>query len=397
MGAEIDIPWSARLPYPLRDAVRRWRSMLGMMLGVGIALGLGMTIIAASAASTDLYSGDFRKSGADLYLVTEGGKLIAILPGDTPGAIKNARHVLSQVRALPGVTTAVGTMTWTLEREREGPRRGADEPAELLTTVGIDGDPSAIPNTLVLDSGRWLRRSGEVVIGPRLSREKGIRIGDTLRLSGRDFSVVGLAKLRGAGFNADSLVYVDLQALRQRAAIGDVVNLIMIDSPQPASVRQRVQELGSLAIWDPQDLVRQAEAANQSSVALNWVFILLTLAIAGLFVSNMLGRSVAERRLEFATLRAIGVPTRTVLLNVGMQAALVTIAASFVGVAVSLALGTLINTTIASSYGLESLYSPDASLFLLVFLLAAILGIVSGLFPARRAARVDPVIVLREA
>jgi len=287
-------------------------------------------------------------------------------------------------------------MNWQLERERAGPSR-RDEPAELLPTVGIDGDPTAIPNALVLESGRWLRRSGEVVVGSRLSREKGIRTGDTLRLNGRDFSVVGAGKLRGAGLNADAIVYMDLQALRQRATIGDVVNVIIVDALQPAVVRERVHELGSFSVSDPQDLVRQAEAANRSAAALRWIFVVLTLGIAGLFVSNMLGRSVSERRLEFATLRAIGVPARIVLLNVAMQAALVTLAASFVGVGVSFALGTLINTVIAPSYGFESLYSPDAALFLLVFVLAGVLGIVSGLFPARRAARVDPIIVLREA
>jgi ABC-type lipoprotein release transport system permease subunit len=370
--------------------------MLGMMLGVGIALGLGMALLAVSAASVDLYSADFRKSGADLYVVQQGGKLIAVLPGDTPGQIKDARHVLSQVRGLPGVTTALGLLTWPLAREQPGPRK-RDEPAELLTTVGVDGDPLSIPNALVMESGRWVRRSSEIVIGTKFSRDKKVNTGDSLRLSGRDFDVVGVGKLRGAGLNADSVVYMDLQALRQRGAIGDAVNLVIIDASQPDTVRQRIEELGSLAVSDPQDLVRQAEAVNQSAVAIRWIFVVLTLGIAGLFVSNMLGRSVSERRLEFATLRAIGVPARTVLLNVGMQAALVTIAASFVGIGVSSILGTFINIVIASSYGLESLYAPDAGLFLLVFVLAGALGVMSGLLPARRAAGVDPVLVLREA
>jgi putative ABC transport system permease protein len=216
-------------------------------------------------------------------------------------------------------------------------------------------------------------------------------------LSGRDFNVVGVGKLRGAGLNADSVVYMELQALRQRGGAGDAVNLIIVDTREPIAVRERIQQLGSLAVSDPQDLVRQAEAVNQSAVAIRWIFVVLTLGIAGLFVSNMLGRSVAERRLEFATLRAIEVPARTVLLNVGTQAGLVTIAASFVGIGVSTVLGTVIDYVIASSYGLESLYAPDAGLFLLVFVLAAALGVISGLFPARRAAHVDPVLVLREA
>ena len=45
---------------------------------------------------------------------------------------------------------------------------------------------------------------------------------------------------------------------------------------------------------------------------------------------------------------------------------------------------------------LESLYRADVQLFLLIFLMAAALGVVSGVFPARRAASVDPVEVLRE-
>ena len=397
MGAAVSLPWTARLPYPLRDAVLRWRSMLGMMVGVGIVLGLGMTLLAASAASVDLFSADFKKSGADLYAVTEGGTLIAVLPGDTPGVIKDARHVMSQIRGLPGVTTALGILDATLEREQDAVRRSRDAPAELLAAAGVDGDPTAIPDVVLLDAGRWFRRTSEIVIGRRLNREKGIQIGDVLRLSGRDFTVVGVGKLRGAGFNSDSLIYMDLQALRQRTGLPDLVNFTIIDTAVPGQTRARVEELGSLAVYDPQDLVAQAEKANQSGAVLRWIFVVLTLGIAGLFVSNMLGRSVAERRLEFATMRAICVPGRTVLLNVAMQAAMVTIAASAFGVGVSFALGTLINRVIAPSYGLESLYSPDIALFTLVFALAGLLGIVSGLLPARRAARVDPVRVLREA
>lgn len=52
---------------------------------------------------------------------------------------------------------------------------------------------------------------------------------------------------------------------------------------------------------------------------------------------------------------------------------------------------------IASQYGIESLYSPDAGLFALVFVLALGLGLGAGLYPARQATRADPILVLREA
>lgn len=395
-AVSYSVTWLLRLPYPVRNMLRRWRGTVGMMLGVGIALGLGMTLLAVSNATTQLFTSQYRISGADLYIVAEGGKLIALLPGDSPGTIQHARNVLTQVRALPGVNAVIGVMTWSLEREREGPKR-RDEPRELIAAMGVEGDPTLIPNALALKEGRWLRRTDEVVLGSTLRREKGLGLGNFVRLNGRDFRVVGIGKLHGFGFNADSLAYLDYRALRQRAEFGDVVNVVAVDTSRPAAVRQRLVELASLAAFDPDELVREAEAVNATAVAIRWVFILLTLIIAGLFVSNMMGRSVSERRLEFATLRAIGIPTRTILLTVAGEAVLVSAAAGIVGVLLSLILGALLNEYLAPTYALETLYVADVRLFLFIFGLSFGLGLLSGLAPARRATRVDPVEVLREA
>ena len=388
-------PRTSGLPYPLRNTLGRWHGLLGMIVGVGIALGLGMTMLAVSKASMDLFTADYKLSGADLYVVTEGGTLIALLPGDTPGTIKHARHVLSQVRGIGDVNEALGIMTWSLEREQQG-RKNSDAPDELIMTVGVDGDPTRIPNVLLLNQGRWLRRSNEIVLGARLSREKALYVGDSLRLNGRDFTVVGIGRLRGIGFTSAAAAYVDYRSLRQRAAFGDVVNFLILDAQQPEAVAPRVEASASVSVFTPGDLVEQAEEANAAGVVTRWIFNLLTLGIAGIFVSSMLGRFVAERRVEFATLRAIGVPRATIFMTVGTQALFVSLGAAVFGVCLSLLLGWLINSTLAPEYGFESLYAVDASLFAIIVALALALGLLSGLVPARQATRVDPVEILRE-
>ena len=163
------------LPYPLHNMLTRWRGMVGMVVGVGIALAIGMTLLGAARASIDNFTIDFRSSAANLYVVAEGGTLVPALPSDSPGTIKNARHVLAAIRQVAQVEAALGMISAPLTRDQPGPRR-ADEPERLLVAMGVDGDPAAIPGILVLNEGRWLRRSDEVVIGQRLSREEGLHL-----------------------------------------------------------------------------------------------------------------------------------------------------------------------------------------------------------------------------
>lgn len=390
--------WQHHLPFPVRTMARRWRGMIAMVAGVGLALSLAMTMMALSKALMEMFTADFLASNVSVYAITSGGTLIGMLPGETPGTIKHGHQRLAQIRGLAPVRTAIGTMTWTMERQREGVRRDPDAPAEMATVVGVAGDPTTIPNLALMVEGRWPRRGDEIVVGRRYSREKAVLIGDSLRLNDRDFRIVGIGRLRGvAGISSNTLIYMDDEAFRERTGIGDVLSVISIDTDQPAEVRQRLDEMGDLRSYTPQELVTLAEQANATSVFTYQLLGGLTLAIGALFVSNMLAQSVIERRLEFAMLKAIGLPNRTVLLIVALEAVLICLTASVVGILLSLVMGQAMNRYYDSLFGFESLYAPDAGIFTNVFVLAMGLGLLAGLLPARRATRVDPIDILREA
>jgi putative ABC transport system permease protein len=111
----------------------------------------------------------------------------------------------------------------------------------------------------------------------------------------------------------------------------------------------------------------------------------------------MLGRSVAERRIEFATLRAIGLPARTVLATVAGEAAVIICLAWLFGLAMAWGLGAWTNVIIEQAYGLENMYVADPPLFIALFVVSALVGLAAGLVPARQATAVDPVEVLRDA
>ena len=416
----VPVSWLLSMPYPVRTVIRRWRGLTGMVMGVGIALGIGMLFLGVSKSKVDLYSANFVQVAADLYVVQRGGTLVPILPSDTTGSISKASGVIAQVRAIKEVRSVVGFSLAGLAQELDS-GRNADEPAALVTVMGVDGDPSLIDGLLVLKQGRWIRRPDEVMVGTTLAREKHLAVGDALRLSGRTFTIVGIGRLRGSSFGTEGYAYLDYQALRERSGAPDSMSMMIVDVDAPASrarslnadpapdstsqgapnpvaeVRVRLVTMAPVAAFEPAQLVALAETAMKASYVFSWLMIALTLAIAALFVSSMLGRSVAERRIEFATLRAIGLSARTVLATVAGEAAVIICLAWLFGLLMAWGLGAWTNVVIEQAYGLENMYVADPPLFVALFVVSALVGVAAGLVPARQATAVDPVEVLRDA
>jgi putative ABC transport system permease protein len=383
-------------PFPVRNAVRRWRRLVGMVIGVGIALSFVMILMGLLGGSMGNLVGDFPRSGANLYVAVNGGQLIPLQHGSNPGTIDGGTAVLATVRGIPGVRAAVGELSWPLMQEREGPR-ARYEAAQFVPAIAVDGDPSDVSGLLVMRQGRWLRRGNEVVLGPRLSANKSLPVGASLRLSGRDFEIVGIGQLRGFGPAGDAVAYLDARALRQRADAGDVLNFIAIQTSAPELVRRAIDD-PSLRVVSAEALAQETYASRdyRSAIGLYWTMDLFVLLVAGLFVSNMLASSVAERRLEFGTMRAIGLPSRTILFSVAAEALLTSLAAFVVGLGLASVIGAAMNVWLAPIFaGLH--WSLDLPTFSAAFGLTLGLALVAGFLPARAATRVDPLEVLREA
>lgn len=249
-----------------------------MVFGVGIALGIGMLLLGVTRAKTDLYISNVVKTYIDICVVQQGGgTLVPVLLDDTTGAIPNASGVLAQIRSLREVRLAIGMTLASLTRDAEGATR-ADEPTPLVTVMGVDGVPAEIDGLLVLADGRWVRRADEVVVGDKLSRETGLRVGASLRLSGRSFTVVGVGRLRGTAFGSDGYAYIDYQEHRQRIAIPNAMNLTAVAlrspvagsalGPDPAAqaARGRLNGIAAVSLFDTDQLVAASNLIMSAGV-----------------------------------------------------------------------------------------------------------------------------------
>jgi len=392
-------PWAFRQPLAVRSALRRWRSLLGMVAGVGAALGVLLLLVGLADGVYGLMAEDWSATGVDLYVVEHGGVMVPVLPGDDPGQIRNAGHVLVQVRALPGVRGAFGVLSGQVEREVEGPRR--DAVPELMSAVGVAGDAETVPDAVVMRAGRWLRRADEVVVGSTVARDRKLAVGDAITLGHRRLTVVGVGRLRGVGYGAvgsGGLVFLNAQTLRGIVGAGDVLTMLFVDADDPAAVRTRIEsDVDGIDVVDrPAALAQIGQLAEHDVVIMRSIGA-MALVIAAVFVGSMLQRSVAERRTEIATLRAIGVPNRAIAGLVLAEAVLVTLAALPLGLALAVLGGGWVNATYAAWLDVDDVYKPASGTVAAVLGLGVASGLLASALPLRGALRVQPADALREA
>jgi putative ABC transport system permease protein len=250
---------------------------------------------------------------------------------------------------------------------------------------------------LEMKSGQWIRLPNEVVLGENLATSKGIQVGDSVTLGKKRMRVSGIGRVNGVGYAGSGNAYVNLDTLREMGSLGDLVSVIMVDTDRPADTASFIRDLRPLDTYTTDAVLKQVLDVANGKTVFYYGISALALGISALFVGNVLSNNVAERRLEIATLRAIGISTPTVLGMILFESLVISLLAYVIGVLFSTALGELTNIFVAPIARVDKIFVPDPVLYLQIFGVAIVLGVVAGFFPARSALRVQPADALREA
>jgi putative ABC transport system permease protein len=135
----------------------------------------------------------------------------------------------------------------------------------------------------------------------------------------------------------------------------------------------------------------KAEQAAQMATLLRIIYALLAFAviIAVFGVVNTLGLSILERTRELGLLRAVGMSRKQVRTSIRVEAILIAMTGTVVGLLLGIGLGAAVMRAISNSQSLTSLAFPIPTL-VIVFLLGSLVGVLAAILPAWRAARLDP-------
>jgi putative ABC transport system permease protein len=266
-----------------------------------------------------------------------------------------------------------------------------DNVYELRTHVRIVEGRPARPGT------------DEAVIGKKIrGRFRGVELGESVELrKNRPLKVVGVLEDHGSSFESE--IWTDDDALRTyfgREGLASSVRAQLTSAAAFDAFKERIERdkrLGLLALRESEYYEKQSQGLAMFVGVLGGLIALFFSAGAMIGAMITMYASVASRRREVGTLRAIGFSRRSVLLSFLIEAALISLIGGALGCVASLALGFVEFSMMNFQTWSEIVFTfhPTPGILAVAMIAAVVMGVIGGFLPAVQAARLKPVEAMR--
>jgi putative ABC transport system permease protein len=385
-----------------RNLLRSFLTMLGIVIGVSAVI----TMVTLGNGATSSIQSQIASLGSNLLMVRPGQRLG---PGGGGGPAFN----LADVEAIAG---QIGGVRAVAPEVRSAVTVVANGRNWATSVTGTANDWFSIGNW-TLAAGRGFEPDEEkvgaasCVIGATVKRElfgaNSAPVGEALRVKKFSCTVVGVLAPKGQGAmgnDQDDIVVLPTATVQRRVVGHSRINTILVsmrDGSDSATVKasldQLLRERRKLAdgeddnfnVLDTRQIADTMSGTTRVMTTLLGAVAAVSLVVGGIGIMNIMLVSVTERTREIGVRLAIGALEREVLLQFLVEAVALAAIGGLIGIV--LALG----ASLALAQLMQVPFVFDASINALSFVFSAVIGVVFGYFPARRAARLDPIEALR--
>jgi len=390
------------------NKARSFLTILGIVVGITSVI----VMVAFGQGTKASIESNISSMGANLLTITPGSASSSRIGGGFgPGASTNSL-TLKDVAALK---SQVANIT-TLAQSTSGSYQVSAEASN--TNVTVTGTTSEFPTirNYSVQYGSWFSDTQEgnsarvAVLGPdtaeALFGTASAAVGQRIRISGQPFTVIGVTAAKGSSGmqNSDAAVYIPFETFQAHLSRSTGITTIYVEATSQGVMSQAEADMTTLllsrhGITDSTkadfQIANQADIASTLSTVTNTLTMLLgsiagiSLVVGGIGIMNMMLTTVTERIREIGLRKALGATRSDLTSQFLAEAVALTMLGGLIGIALGWAISWGI-TTFSSYTTTVSLYS-----ILLAVGVSTGIGIVFGYYPARRAAKLDPIEALR--
>jgi putative ABC transport system permease protein len=388
------------------NKLRSMLTTLGMVIGVGAVI----TMISLGTGAKNAVQAQLDELGTDILTIYPG---MSMWRGVHSG--QSAQLTLDDVEALKTQTTTLTAVVPTLMGRYQAKYGVENANVRVMATTSEYADVSRSR----VELGRFFTDQDDIsrhrvaVLGweipSQLNTEGAELVGREISIGGIYFEVIGILERKGEqpGPDPDEIVYLPFNTARQRlfgSSQNDQLGALTVQMISPDSMNIAMLEIESVLrgthrirpgrendfrILDRSQFLEARSEANETLGYLLAGIAAISLIVGGIGIMNIMLVSVTERTREIGIRKAIGASRRSVLLQFLGEAVTLSLMGGIVGILAGF------GASRALSYfqGWETAVSPEAILMAVGF--SATVGIFFGVWPARKAARLDPIEALR--
>jgi putative ABC transport system permease protein len=387
-----------------RNVLRSMLTVLGIVIGVGAVIGM----VTIGNGTTARVAADLAKLGSNLLFVRPGqfgpGRASSEAKPFNIRDIEALRSQLGSVRAVSGTASKTVTMVYGTEN-RVTPVFGTDNGYLVAQAWNLKAGRQFLDGEI--RGGRAVCIIGDTVRSKLLGASD--VLGRSIRVNRVSCEVIGLLEPKGQsgmGTDQDDIVLMPLRAFQRRLAGNTDVSTILVSAAEAADTAKVQADIewllrerrGITATKEDDFSVRDMKQIAETQIGTTAVLTGLlgavaavSLLVGGIGIMNIMLVSVTERTREIGIRLAIGALERQVLLQFLVEATVLSLFGGLIGILVGLTLAWL------ATSGLQVPFLIDPTIVVVAFAFSALVGIVFGYFPARRAASLDPIEAQRRA